>query len=244
MGQSSTSSSSWERCRRKPTAPFRSTATRTRLRQSQPADVPLDGLDLHRALQAGDPRQLLGHPERLEPALGAELHVLEVAAPAAPRAGVRARRRDAVGRGRQDLHGVGPQVPGGGGGDPGDDPLTRQGVAHEDDPPVGCPAHAAAAGGDGADLELQESGVARGSHGGQRTVGHREGWEQKGVAAGHGRRRGGTRVKIFPAGCRSGRVPIVVGATPTQPGGPMRYLLMIAGDESPDPGARLSRARP
>ena len=91
----------------------------------------------------------------------AELHVLEVAAPAAPRAGVRAGRGDPVRRGRQDLDGVGPQVRGGGGGDPGDDPLTREGVAHEDDPPVGRPAHAAAAGGDGADLELQESGVAR-----------------------------------------------------------------------------------
>ena len=164
MGQSSTSSSSCERCWRKPTAPFPSTATRTRLRQCSPPTSPSTGSTSTERSMPATRLELLGHPERLQPALRAELHVLEVAASAAPGAGVRARRRDPVGGRRQDLHGVGPQVPGGRGGDQGDDPLTREGVAHEDDPPVGGPAHAAAAGGDGADLQLEKPAVARGSH--------------------------------------------------------------------------------
>ena len=124
--------------------------------------VPGDRLHLDRALHAGDPLELLGHAEGLEAALRRELHVLEVAAAAAARPGVWARWGNPVGRGLQDVHGVGPQVRGGGGRDPGHHHLAREGVAHEDDPSVGCPGDAAAAGGDGADLELSRSPTAPG----------------------------------------------------------------------------------
>jgi hypothetical protein len=51
------------------------------------------------SVDAGQPLQLLGDAERLQATLGPDLHVLEVAAAAAPGPGVRAGRLDAVGGG-------------------------------------------------------------------------------------------------------------------------------------------------
>ena len=115
MGQASTCSSWWERCLRKPTAPSSSTARPHPGAPTEAIVVAVHRLHLDGALHAGDPRQLLGHRGSLEAPLRAELHVLEVAAAAVARPGVRAPGGDSVGRGRQDLHGVGPQVRGGGG---------------------------------------------------------------------------------------------------------------------------------
>ncbi len=94
-----------------------------------------------------------------------ELDVLEVAATAAARSGVRAERDDPVGGRGQDLDSVGPQVGGGAGGDAGSHALAREGVADEDDLPVRRPADAPAAGRDGADLEVKQFHVTRGGHG-------------------------------------------------------------------------------
>ena len=122
----------------------------------QTRTVPGDRFHLDGQLQAGQPLQLLGDAEGLQPALGPDLHVLEVAAAAAPGAGVRAGRLDPVGGGAQDLDGVRPQVGGRTGRDLGPDPLAGEAVADEDHLAVGRPGHAAPAGGNGAHLELQE----------------------------------------------------------------------------------------
>ena len=174
-GQSSIRSIWWERWRRKPTWPPRSTATRTRRAPAEAVGVPGDRLHHDRSLQPGHAGQLFLDPRRLEPALGPELHVLVVAATAAARTGVRARGLDPVGRGLQDGHGVGPQVGAAGLGHPGPDPLTGQGVPDEDHPAVGRPGHAAAAGRHRADQEFQlvavrrlpALGLARARHGGR-----------------------------------------------------------------------------
>ena len=181
---------------------------------AEPAGVAGHRLDLDGALDPRQPCQLLGDAEGLEPALRAELHVLEVAAPAAAGSGVRARRVDPVGGGGQDLDGVGPQVRGRAGGHSGPDPLAGEGVPDEDDPAVGSPRHAAAAGGDGPDLELQEARVVRGWPW-PCSVGRRS-WPR---FPGHG-------VSIRPPPDRR--------RSETNPNeeDPMRYLLLIAGDES------------
>ena len=64
---------------------------------AQATFVPGHRFHLDRAFHGGDPRQLLGHPEGLEPSLRRELDVLEVAAATPARPGMWARRRDAVG---------------------------------------------------------------------------------------------------------------------------------------------------
>ena len=112
----------------------------------QPVRGPLDGLHLYGTLDTRHPAQLLGYPERLEAPLGAQLHVLVIAAATAPGPGVGTGRRHPVGRGVEDLDGVGPQVRRGGGGHPGPHPLAGQGMADEHDPAVGGPGHTAAAG--------------------------------------------------------------------------------------------------
>ena len=123
---------------------------------AQPGGVSGNRLHLDGPLQAGQPLQLLGDAEGLQPALRPDVHVLEVAPAAPPRPGVRAGGLHAVGGGGQDFDGVRPQVGGGAGRDPRPHPLARKAVADEDHLAVGCPAHAAPAGGDGAHLELQE----------------------------------------------------------------------------------------
>ena len=84
--------------------------------------------------------------------------MLPVAAAAAAGSGVRAGPLDPLWRRRQHLDGVGPQEVGGLAGDPGADPLPRQGVPDEDDPAVGRPADARATGGDAAQLEVEQLG--------------------------------------------------------------------------------------
>jgi hypothetical protein len=127
----------------------------------EPVAVAGDGLDLDRALQSSQPRQLLGDQERLEPPLGAELDVLEVAPAAAARSGVRAGGGGPVGGGHQDLDGVRPQIGRRAGGQACPDPFAGEGVADEDDLALRCPGHTATARRDGADLELQQSGLLR-----------------------------------------------------------------------------------
>ncbi len=115
----------------------------------------VDGLHLDRMLDARHPAQLLGHPERLEAALRAQLDVLVVAPPAATGPGVGARGRHPI-RGRfENFDGVGPKVGLRGGGHAGPHPLAGQGMADEHDPAVRGSGHAAAAGGGGARLQLQ-----------------------------------------------------------------------------------------
>ena len=123
---------------------------------AQPGGVSGNGLHLDGPLHAGQPLQLLGDAEGLQPALRPDVHVLEVAPAAPPRPGVRAGGLHAVGGGGQDVDGVRPQVGGGARRDPRPHPLARKAVADEDHLAVGCPAHAAPAGGDGAHLELQD----------------------------------------------------------------------------------------
>ena len=132
---------------------------------AEPVAVTGHRLDLDGAVDSRQPRQLLRDAEGLEPALRAELDVLEVAAPTSAGTGVRARGDDAVGRGGQDLDGVGPQVGGRPGGHAGPDPLAGEAVPDEDDSAVRSPRHAAATGGDGPGVELQQAGLVRGGHG-------------------------------------------------------------------------------
>ena len=72
--------------------------------------VPGNRLHLDAPVQPRQALQLLGDAEGLQPALGPDLHVLEVAAAAATGTGVRAGGLDPVGRRAQDLDGVRPQV--------------------------------------------------------------------------------------------------------------------------------------
>ena len=100
--------------------------------------------------------QLLGHHRRLEPALRAELDVLEVAAAAQPGPAIGQRDRDPVRTGLEHLDGVRPPeavVAGVGDRDP--HPLARQRVPDEDDPPV-VPGHAVPAVRDRPDLDRSD----------------------------------------------------------------------------------------
>ena len=124
MGQSSTISSWWERCRRNPTAPPSSTARRTRLRQRSPSRSPGTGSTSTRRSTPASRSSCSAIRSALSWRCAPELDVLEVAPAAAPRPGVRARRGHAVGGGRQDLDGVRPQVGGRAGGDACPDPLA------------------------------------------------------------------------------------------------------------------------
>jgi hypothetical protein len=92
-------------------------------------------------------------------------------------------------------------------------------MADEDHLAVGRSADAPAASGDGAHLELDDPAVPFGRHPSKRTV--------------------AIFVKISLSGCRFGAGPIVVRAT-TNPNSemrriPMRYVLLIAGDENASP---------
>ena len=136
--QVSTGTTSCERCLSSPARPPPSPCTAAgyasravRRRSGQPFDGTAQRVDLVRG-QPTEPGQLLAHDGRLQFALGRRLDVLEVAAAAAIRSGVRARRRDPVRRTRsQDLDGVGPQVTLALLGDLGEHPLAGQGVADE-----------------------------------------------------------------------------------------------------------------
>ena len=117
----------------------------------------------HRAVPAGllggearEPLELLGDDLALEPALGARLGVLPVAAAAAAGTGVRAGCLDAVLGGRQHLHRVRAQEPGPllALGHAGEDPLTGQRVPDEEDLALVRTGDAVTAVGDGADLDL------------------------------------------------------------------------------------------
>ena len=132
---------------------------------AEPGGVTGNRLHFDGPPEPGQALQLLADEERLQASLGPDLHVLEVAAAAPPGTGVRARRVDAIGGAGQDLDGVGPQVRGRAGGDPGPDPLAGEAVADEDHLAVGCVGHAPPAGGDGAHLELQKARILGGRHG-------------------------------------------------------------------------------
>src|SRR5690348_15164891 len=103
------------------------------------------GLDRDLVVQARQPPELLADHGGLEVPLGGQRGVLPVAAAAAARAGVRARRLDPV-RGRgEDLHRLGPGEPRRDLGDPGHDRLARQRVPDEHHRPVLRPGDAPAA---------------------------------------------------------------------------------------------------
>ena len=110
----------------------------------QPVEVAGHGLDLDVDLQAGQAQHLLAHHRRLEPALGGQRDVLQVAATAQPRPGEGARRLDAVRRGLEHLDGVTAPEPVALGtlGHLDDDPLARQRVPDEDDRAVLLAQHA------------------------------------------------------------------------------------------------------
>ena len=132
---------------------------------AQPGRVTGHRLHLDGPPEPGQALQLLADEERLQASLGSDVHVLEVAAAASPGPGVRARRVDAIGGAGQDLDGIGPEVRGRAGGDPGPDPLAREAVADEDHLAVGGMGHAPPAGRDGANLELQKARTLGGRHG-------------------------------------------------------------------------------
>ncbi|CAL2070883.1 protein of unknown function [Streptomyces murinus] len=117
----------------------------------------------HRAVPAGllgrearEPPQLLGEHVRLQPALGARLGVLPVAATAAAGPGEGAGRLDAVLGRLQDAYGVRAQEAGAllALGHLRHHPLARQRVPDEEDLALGGTGDAVAAVGDGADLDL------------------------------------------------------------------------------------------
>ena len=85
-------------------------------------------------LEVRQPRHLLADDVGLQRALARQGHVLEVAPPAQPRAGVRARWRDAVGRRVHDLDGIRAHEPlaGTGLGDLGEHPLAGDRVPDEE----------------------------------------------------------------------------------------------------------------
>ncbi len=121
---------------------------------AQPVGVARHRLHLDVDLETGEPGQLLADHPGLEPALGSEPDVLEVAATARPGAAPRARRHDPVRRRLEHLERVGPDEPGPRPdlGDPGEDALPRQGVPHEEHLPV-VPGHTVPTVGERGDLD-------------------------------------------------------------------------------------------
>ena len=117
------------------------------------------GLRRHRShdvVEPGQPRELLADDRRLELPLRGGVDVLPVAATAPAGPAVRAGPLDPVGRGLEDLDGVGAaEARVAVLGDPHDHPLARQGVPDEDDPAL-VPRNAVPAVGDGthSDVEL------------------------------------------------------------------------------------------
>ena len=101
----------------------------------QPVDVPGHRLDLDVDVELRQPGELLHDHRGLEGALGGQRDVLEVAAAAQARPGVRARRLDPVGRGVEHLDGVAAPEPVALGalGDLDDDAFAGQRVPHEHD---------------------------------------------------------------------------------------------------------------
>ena len=134
--QVSTGTMSCERLPRSPARPASSTANSTRVRQPRPASSPGRDSTHDVDLLLGQPGELLADHGDLELALMGDGDVLEVAAAAPARAGIRARRGDPVRAGLEHLHAVGPDEPLALTrlGDLGVDPLTGQRVADEDDP--------------------------------------------------------------------------------------------------------------
>lgn len=98
---------------------------------------------------------MLGHKVSFEGSLGSKFDVLPVATTTAAWPSVGTRRRDTVGRGLNDLDGVGTQVGLGLLGDRRHDSLARQAVAHEDDTTVVCSGYTASAGCDGTGFKLE-----------------------------------------------------------------------------------------
>jgi hypothetical protein len=172
----------------------------------EPVLVAFDRFDRDLSLDAGDLPEQFCDARCLQPALRVQLHMLEIAAPAASRSGMWAGRIDPVGRDIEDLDGIRPQVGARLSGDTGPHPLSREGVADEDHLAVGSPAHAAATPCDRADLELEELVVAPGRHASKRTAAN--------------------LAKISSSGCRFGAGPIVVGAT-TNPNSRKRRIHAI-----------------
>ena len=102
----------WDRCRRSPARPSASTANSTRVRQPQPPSSP--GTGSHVDVDV-EPRRAAWNCSRTTSALScrwyARSSVLEVAAAAPPRTGIRARRLDPVRRGIEHLDRVAAQEP-------------------------------------------------------------------------------------------------------------------------------------
>ncbi len=167
MGHSRTYSSRWDRWRRKPSAPRPSTATRTRLRQPSPAASPgrdrfhLDGPA--RARPGAPAARLIRNAFRRRWAPTSTCWKSQPPQRPGPACGHGGSTRS--GDAGQDLDGIGPQVRGRAGGDPGPDPLAGEAVADEDHLAVGGTGHTAPAGRDGAHLELQKARTLGGRHG-------------------------------------------------------------------------------
>ena len=135
-------------------------------RRGQRLDAYRQLVDLGRSHPA-EPGQLLDHDGGLEIALRGRVDVLEIAAPAAVRAGPPAGRRHPHVGGLQDLHRVGPQVAGALLGHLGTHAFARQRVPHEDDATIRRPGDKVTAVGDRSDGQLQQTidaGLARISH--------------------------------------------------------------------------------
>ena len=113
-----------------------------------------DRLDLDVEVEARERAQLVPHATRLERALGRDRDVLVVAAAAAPRPGVGAGRRDAVGRGLEHLGDVRARPGRVLLGHLGQHPLALDPVADEHHPAVGRARDEAAAGRGCAQSEL------------------------------------------------------------------------------------------
>jgi hypothetical protein len=152
--------------------------------------VALDRFDRDLPLDAGDLPEQLCDARRLESPLRTQLHVLEIAAPAPARPGVRAGRLDPIGRGAEHLDGVGTEVRARCSGDASAYPFAREAMADENDLAVGRPGYAPATARDGTDLEFEELVATPGRHAVKRTAAN--------------------LVKIPVSGCRFGSGPIVV----------------------------------
>jgi len=105
-----------------------------------------DGLDVDLDVEAGDPVELLSDDRGLQSSLCLQAGVLPIAAAAARRLCVPARRVNAVGGGTLDLDGLGPGQASSRLRHGGANSLAGQGVPHEDDEArIILPGHAPAA---------------------------------------------------------------------------------------------------
>ena len=142
------STTSCDRCARRPATPSGRTANCTRVRQPRPApgsSSPRQRLDRDLPVEARQPPELLTDHRGLERPLGGQCRVLPVTAAAATGMGVRTRGLNAIRRGRQDLQCFGSGQPGCHVGDTGDNRFARQRVPDKHDRSFVWPGHAPAA---------------------------------------------------------------------------------------------------